>query len=131
MTTEYTCLTIMTLFFMFAWAPISVGKFQAFGGRWLASNRKPLPGKELAPWAARCERAYNNLKDYFPAYVVAILVLGAQNKFDQGTSYAAMIFLMARVGHYISYGLGNVPARFGFFTTSLVANLYLLIKIFI
>lgn len=131
MAIEYTYLTIMTLIFFLAWVPVSVGKFQAFGGRWLASNRKPLPGKELLPWAARCERAHNNLKDYFPAYVVAILVLGAHGKFDPGTSYAALIFLVARVGHYISYGIGNVPARFVFFTSSLVANAYLLIKIFI
>lgn len=131
MAAEYTYLTIMTLIFMFAWAPVSVGKFQTFGGRWLASNRKPVPGKELAPWAARCERAHNNLKDYFPAYVVPILLLGTLDKFDQGTSYAALIFLVARIGHYISYGVGNVPARFVFFTSSLAANLYLLIRVFI
>jgi uncharacterized MAPEG superfamily protein len=128
---EYQCLTAITLFFILAWLPVSVGKWQGFGLRWLASNRTPVVGKELPPWAARCDRAYNNLKDYFPAYVVAIVLLGLTQKFDQGTSYAALIFVMARIGHYISYGIGNVIARATFFFAGLLSNIYLLIKILI
>lgn len=128
---EYQCLAAMTLFFILAWFPVSIGKWQAFGGRWLASNRNPLAGKELPRWAARCDRAYNNLKDFFPAYVVAILLLGSMNKFDQGTSYAALIFVIGRMGHYISYGIGNVLARASFFFVAFFSNIYLLIKVLI
>lgn len=114
-----------------AWFPVSIGKLNALGGKWLASNREPVPGKYLPNWAARCERAHNNLKDYYPAFVVAILLLGQLNKFDQSTSYAALIYVVGRLGHYLSYGLGNVLARATFFFIGLLSNLYLLVKIFI
>lgn len=120
----------MTILFMFAWLPASIGKWKSFGPRWLASNRDPLPGKELLPWAARCERAYNNLKDYFPAYAVAILLLGAVDKFDSLTQGAAALYVIGRVGHFVSYGIGNVPQRALFFFMSLLSNLYLLLKVF-
>jgi uncharacterized MAPEG superfamily protein len=131
MQTEYQMLGLMTLFFLFAWAPVSVGKFRSFGPKWLASNRNPLQGKELEAWSQRCDRAYNNLKDYFPAFVAAILILGATGKFDDSTRIASMIFFFARIGHYIAYGFGNVPMRAVFFFSGLICNTYLLIKVVI
>lgn len=128
---EYQILAILTLFFLFAWVPVSVGKMRAFGGKWLASNRTPIPGKELEPWAQRCERAYNNLKDYFPAFVVAVVILGLSGKFDESTRVACLVYLIGRLGHYVAYGMGIVPLRFVFFSGGLVANTYLLIKILI
>lgn len=128
---EYKALGFMTVFFLFAWFPVSVGKLKAFGGRWLASNRVPPKGRELAPWAARCDRAYSNLKDYFPAFVVAVLVLGINEKFNESTKWVTMVYVVARIGHYIAYGLGSVRLRALLFFAGLFANLYLLIKIFI
>lgn len=128
---EYSALTLMTIFFLLAWLPLSVGKLKSFGGKWLASNRNPLPGKELLPWAARCERAYNNLKDYFSGYVVAILLLGLLDKFDTSTQIASVAYVAARVVHFISYGMGNVPFRAISFFIGLISNLFLLIKIIV
>ena len=125
---EYKCLSIMTILFLFAWLPVSIGKYYSFGGKWLLSNRNPLPGQELLPWAARCERAYNNLKDYYPAFIVAILLLGQMNKFDQDTKLAALIFVAGRIGHYISYGIGNVTGRVIFYVASLSSVTFLLLK---
>lgn len=130
MQSEYLTLTIGTLFFMFAWLPISVGKSRSFGLKWLASNRTPLEGKELAGWAIRCERAYSNLKDYFPAFIVAILLLGQMDKFDETTKWAAILFVVARIAHYAAYGFGNFPIRFMSYLFAMSANLYLLLKIF-
>lgn len=131
MMNEYQSLALLTLFFTLAWVPVSVGKMRSFGFRWLASNRGTKPQGELPDWATRCDRAYNNLKDYFPAFVVAILTLGVLNKFDETTQIGAAIFLISRIGHYVSYGLGNVPLRAVFFISGFLANLYLLIKILI
>ncbi len=125
---EYQILTYATLFYMFAWLPSSVGKFRSFGGRWLASNREH-PGKELLPWAARCERAYANLKDYFPAFVVAILLLGVLGKFDGTTSVTAALFLLGRVLHFLAYAIGSVPGRFVSYLVAMGANLFLLVKV--
>jgi uncharacterized MAPEG superfamily protein len=105
---EYQALAVMTILFSFGWVPVSVGKARAFGGKWLASNREPLPGKELEPSAARADRAYANLKDYFPAFIVA-----------------------GRVGHYAAYAAGSVWGRAGTFAASFFANLYLLVKVLI
>lgn len=126
---EYKALTFMTVFFLLAWFPLSVGKLKSFGRKWVLSNRNPLPDKELLPWAARCERAYNNLKDYFPGFVVAILLLGALDKFDETTRIAAIVYVVARVIHYISYGIGIVPFRGISFIIGLLCNLFLLLKI--
>jgi uncharacterized MAPEG superfamily protein len=128
MPVEYISLLVLSLLFSVAWAPVSFGKKQAFGFRWLASNRKAIPKGELPEWAARCDRAFNNLKDNFPPFIAAVLVLGVLNKFDQSTSIAATIFVVARLCHYISYGAGNVPLRATFFFSGLIANTYLLIK---
>lgn len=131
MQTEYLSLAYMTLFFLFAWFPVSIGKAGTFGLKWLASNRTPVQGKELSGWSARADRAYNNLKDFFPAFAVAVILLGLNGKFDQGTHLASIIYVVGRTGHYISYTLGNFPARFVFFVAGLLSNTYLLIKLFI
>ena len=131
MSTEYYSLAIMTLFFLFAWTPVSLGKVKGYGFKYLASNRSYTPKTELPAWAARCDRAYNNLKDYFPAFVVAILLLGTLNKFDNSTATAAIIYTVVRILHYVSYGVGFVPGRALFFFTGLFANTYLLLKIFL
>lgn len=116
---------------MFAWVPVSIGKMKSFSFKWLATNRDTKPQNELVLWASRCDRAYSNLKDYFPAFVVAILVLGALEKFDETTKVASLIYVIGRMGHYASYGLGIVPLRALFFFIGLFANFYLLIKILI
>lgn len=125
---EYSCLLVMTLFFMVAWLPTSMGKLRSFGAEWAASNRDTIPKEELPIWATRFERAYLNLKDYFPAFVVAILVLGALKKFDHSTSIAAIAFVVGRILHYVSYGLGSFPFRFIGYNVAMAANFFLLIK---
>ncbi len=125
---EYLMLTIMTFFFMVAWFPWSVAKGQTFGFKWLISNREAVPG-QLPAWGARAERAYNNLKDFFPAFAVAILVLGQLNKFDHTTSLAAAIYVLGRVVHYTSYVSGIFAPRFLSWVVAMACNAYLLIKI--
>lgn len=125
---EYLMLTVMTLFFLFAWLPGSFGKKASYGMAWLLSNREPT-GKELLPWAGRCERAYTNLKDYFPAFAVAVLLLGSLGKFDRCTQWAAGVYVVARALHFLLYALGNVRGRFLAYLAGLISNLVLLVKI--
>jgi uncharacterized MAPEG superfamily protein len=126
--TEYLALVGMTVFFLLAWFPASVGKARTFGTRWLASNRDQTPQRELPLWAQRSDRAYSNLKDYFPAFVVAILILGALDKFDEATSIAAVGFVMGRLVHFTAYGLGNFLVRALSYAFALGCNLFLLVK---
>lgn len=127
---EYSMLALMTLFFLFAWMPVSLAKYQAFGGKWLGSNREPVEGKSLAPWGQRAERAYNNLKDYFPAFAVTIILLGLTQRFDEATAYASAIYVGGRILHYLSYSLGSVKFRFISYVASMGANIFLLVKLF-
>ena len=127
---EYQMLTFMTIFFLFAWLPSSAGKYQSFGWEWLASNRKPLTDKKITPFGARAENAYNNLKDYFPGFVVAVLLLGIHGKFDYTTKWATTFYVIGRVFHMASYLYGNVTLRFAFFVLAMGSNVYLLIKLF-
>ena len=123
---EYCALITMTFLFLLAWVPVSFGKLKTFGASWVGSNREPVKDKELPQWAQRCDRAYNNLKDYFPGFVVAILLLGQTNHFTHGTTIAAFTYVIARIVHYISYGIGNVPVRAVAFLIGMGANFYLL-----
>lgn len=127
---EITALALMSILFLFAFLPVSVGKLQAYGGRWLASNRNPIPGKELPRWAQRCERAHINLKDNFPAFIAAILLLLVLEKTNQMTGYLSLAYVGARVVHYAAYGWGNVMIRFIAYVTGLGINTYLLLSCF-
>ena len=127
---EYKMLVVMTLFFLFAWFPSSIAKWKTFGGKWLGSNRNPIAGKELQSWGARAERAHSNLKDNFPGFVVAIVLLGSLNKFDATTCWAAGLYVVGRAIHFISYIAGNVPFRALGYFLGLGSNIYLLAKIF-
>lgn len=127
---EYQALAIMTIFFLLAFIPSSVAKRKSYGMKWLLSNRDPLKDREMIPWGQRCERAHNNLKDNFPGFVVAILLLGAVGKFSNMTELLAGIYVVARLGHFIAYGIGNVPLRALTYFSGLIANIVLLIKVF-
>ena len=126
---EYQMLAILTVGFILAWMPSSLGKLKSYGLKWVASNRDPVKGSELLPWAGRAERAYANLKDYYPGFAVAIILLGILGRFDQGTQYAAGIYVVSRLAHFVVYLAGWSAPRTVAFLTGLVANLYLLGKI--
>lgn len=126
---EYSMLALMTLFFLFAWLPGSVGKARSFGFGWVNSNREPVKDKELSPWAARADRAYNNLKDYYPAFAVVIILLGTTGRFDESTSIAAALFVFMRLGHFVCYTCGTVIGRALCYLVAMGANVFLLLKI--
>jgi uncharacterized MAPEG superfamily protein len=126
---EYKMLVLMTFIFLVAWLPSSLAKWHSYGGKWLASNRRPVLDKELPQWGQRAERAHNNLKDYFPGFVVAILLLGSLNKFDVYTAWASGLYVLGRVGHLAAYIGGNVLLRSLTFFLSMGCNFYLLIKV--
>jgi uncharacterized MAPEG superfamily protein len=123
-------LAVMTLVFLFSWVPISLAKYKAYGRKWLASNREPLVGRELAPWGRRAERAQLNLKDNFPPFFVAIILLGVAGKFDELTMLASALYVIGRFGHYAAYVKGSVTIRFISYVLSLSCNVLLLLKIF-
>jgi len=127
MTIELYCLVVLTIFFCIAWLPASLAKRKTYGRSYLLSNRdtKDLPA--LPDWAERSHRAYENLKCYFPGFIVAILVLAHLQVSTPGTQVAAIVFTASRLGHFAAYTMGHVLLRALFWGIALVANLFLLI----
>jgi len=130
MTNEYIALSVMSLIFLFAWFPSSIAKYQSFGWKWLASNRKPLTDKSLAPWGARAENAQANLRDNFPPFAIAIILLGLTAKFNSITSIASMLFVGARIVHMMAYIAGSVNIRFLAYLVGLISTLVLFANLF-
>ncbi len=126
MTIELYCLVILTIFFFLAWLPASVAKRVTYGRSYLLSNRDATDLAPMPAWGDRAHRAYENLKSYFPGFVVAVLVLVHLGVSTTGTQTAAVIFTVSRFGHFLFYSIGNVPARAWAWGIALVANLYLL-----
>jgi uncharacterized MAPEG superfamily protein len=129
MTFEYKMLGLMTTFFILAFLPASLAKVRTFGIRWAASNRDHVPHTLLPLWGQRAERAHSNLKDNFPGFIVAILLLGALGRFDETTSWLAGLYVLGRLAHFFFYVLGiSLPRTLGY-SLALTCNIALLIRI--
>ena len=123
---ELQMLALMTTLFALAWLPASVCKYQTYGWGWLLSNRSTADLGPLPEWGQRAERAHNNLKENFPAFAVAVLLLALTAGFRPGTQLATAVFVMARVLHPAAYMAGAVWLRVLSWVTGLLATLYLL-----
>lgn len=115
----------VSLLLALAWFPSSVAKKQAYGTRWLASNRRTEGLPPLPEWGQRAVRAHDNLKDNFPAFAALLLLILAMGWTSPVTAWAAVVFLLARVGHMISYIAGRFWPRFLCFTVGLICTLIL------
>lgn len=126
MTTEYLCLAVIGLISLIAFLPASIGKVQKLGMRWAAGNRsKALNYDQLPEWVGRAERAHNNLKDNLPGFISAIILLGLTNRFNELTAPLAVVYVIARLGHFISYCAGvSLPRTITYFT-GLLSNIAL------
>jgi uncharacterized MAPEG superfamily protein len=123
---EMQMLAFMTVLFALAWLPASVCKYQTYGWGWLLSNRSTAGLTSMPEWGQRAERAHNNLKDNFPAFAVAVLLLGMSGGFTPGTRVAVAVFVAARLIHMPVYIAGAVWPRALTWVAGLLATLYLL-----
>lgn len=105
MAIELHLLVLGTLFYLVAWLPSSLAKYQAHGLKWLAGNRS-TPKTQLPKWGERAERAHHNLKDYYLGFCVFILILGLLDKYSGMSAGLAACFLIMRVAHMIFYIAG-------------------------
>jgi len=116
-----------TLLVLFAFLPGSIAKRRAYGDRWLLSNREPEGLAPLTGWGGRAVRAHDNLKENFPAFAAAVLLLVVAGKSGgQGTEIAACLFLLARLTHMGSYLAGWFWPRTTAWALGWGATLYIL-----
>jgi uncharacterized MAPEG superfamily protein len=103
-------LASISILFSLAWLPSSLAKKKTFGTQWLLTNRDRQPG-ELPAWGQRAERAYNNLKDNFPAFAIGCLVCLHLGLTGSLPSFLAWVFVVARICHFGVYVAGIVSLR--------------------
>jgi len=127
MSPEMTILALVTLLYIVAWIPPLVAKCQAWGWRWLATNRSTAGLPPLSETGQRAVRAYDNLKENYPPFAVAILLLAFSGGFTEYTAVAALLFLVARLIHMPAYILGMPWLRTPSWLLGLAATVYLLI----
>lgn len=123
---ELQMLALMTLLFAFAWLPASLSKYRSYGLGWVFSNRSTAGLPPLPEWGQRAERAHRNLRENFPAFAVAVLLLALNGGFTPATGLAAVLFVAARVAHFAGYVAGVVWLRTCSWAMGLLATLYLL-----
>lgn len=127
MAPEMTILALVTLLYVIAWVPPLVAKCQAYGVRWLATNRSVTGLPPLSEMGQRAVRAHDNLKENYPPFAVAILLLAFSGGFTQYTALAALVFLIARLIHMPAYILGIPWLRTLSWLVGFAATVYLLI----
>ena len=123
---ELQMLALMTLVFALAWLPASIARYRAYGVAWLFSNRSSEGLPSLPEWGQRAERAYDDLRESFPAFAVAVLLLALTGGYSRSTSLAAALFVAARLLHFTSCLAGAAEVRILCWGLGLLATLYLL-----
>ncbi len=126
MSYEMLILGLMTLFFMFSWLPVSLAKYQAYGAGWLIFNRDTEGLPPLPEWGQRAMRAHDNLKENYPGFAVAVLLLAFSGGFTRYTAAAALVFLVARLVHMPAYIIGIPWLRTLSWLAGFIATIYLL-----
>ena len=127
MSPEMTVLAVVTLFYLFSWLPPLIAQSQTYGFQWLAGSRVSEERPPLPPAAERALRAHDNLRENYPPFAIAVLLLAFTGGFTQYTAWACLAFLAARLVHMPAGILGASWLRSFSWLVGLAATLYLLI----
>jgi uncharacterized MAPEG superfamily protein len=106
-----------------------IGRMQTPGGmEWGVGNRDR--SFEVPPWAARAQRAHNNLVENIAPFAILVLVAQVTGKADALTAAGAVIFFCARVLHAAVYIAGIVYVRTAVFFVGMAGELLILLQLF-
>jgi uncharacterized MAPEG superfamily protein len=119
---------LISLLALLGFLPASFGKSHQFGWAYLIGNRhETVPA--LQGWPARAERAWRNLLDYFPVFVLSILLIAWLDKISGSVVYTVWGFVLLRYLHYLFYCFGLGFARGTVWTLAMLCQLYLILQI--
>jgi uncharacterized MAPEG superfamily protein len=102
MTTELTCLALVTTLTGLLWIPYILNRL-AVGKGLLHEIGFPDEPTRMSPWAERLKRAHENAVENLVVFAPLVLAAHAVNAHTPGTALAAMIYLAARVAHAVAY----------------------------
>ncbi len=126
MSYEMLILGLMTLFLIFSWLPVSLARYQAYGASWLISSHDTGNLPPLPEWGQRAMRAHDDLRENYPGFAVAVLLLAFSGGFTRYTAAAALVFLVARLVHMPAYIIGIPWLRTLSWLAGFAATIYLL-----
>ena len=127
MSPEMTVLAVVTLFYLFSWLPPLIAQSPRYGIHWLAGKPESEDRQRLPPTAERALRAHDNLRENYPPFAIAVLLLAFTGGFTQYTAWACLTFLAVRLVHMPAGILGVSWLRSFSWLAGLAATLYLLI----
>ena len=123
---ELQMLALMSFLFALAWLPASIAKYRTYGPDWLTSNHYTEGLSSLPEWGQRAERAHASLRESFPAFATAVILLAITGGYSEGTRLASALFVLARLMHFGTYVAGIAWLRSLGWALGLLATLYLL-----
>ncbi len=110
MSTELTVLAwgcVLGIVEIVAAAQIGIAQYGMAWG--LSSREEPTPPPK--PFVGRAMRASRNFLETFPIAAAAILVVQVGGLNDRWTAIGAVVWLVARVAHWVIYALGITGLR--------------------
>lgn len=125
MSTELTVLAwgcVLGIVEIIAAAQIGISQY---GMKWgLSSREGPTPPP--TPFVGRVMRASSNYLETFPIAAAAILIVQVGGLHSRWTAIGAMVWLVARIAHWVIYALGITGLRSLSYLVSLVGIFMLL-----
>ncbi len=94
---------------------------KALGPAKMVGNRDDMPAVE--GWFARAKRGHANLGENLIPFAAVVLVANAAGVHSSWTRGAAVVFLLARLGHFVAYVAGLGAPRTLAYAVGLVATL--------
>lgn len=123
MSTELYYLGWVALLTAFLWIPYVADRAVQWGIKDTVSYPESPP--PLSPWAERAQRAHYNAVENLVVFATLVLVVQLAGLSNDWTAAAAVIYLWARVFHYIVYLFAFPWARTIFFVIGWACQLTL------
>lgn len=83
----------------------------------------PDDPKPVAPWATRAKAAHYNAVENLVIFAPAVVLAHITGAANDTTATAALVYLLARIVHYVVYALGIPYARTLSFTVGWVCTI--------
>jgi uncharacterized MAPEG superfamily protein len=108
----------------------SMAMNNAVGLPYNLSSRDVPPSSPVGKTAGRLVRAFNNFRETFGFFAVAVLLVAVLNKHDQASSMGAQLYFWARVVYVPVYTLGIQVVRTIVWAISIIGLVMVLLAAF-
>ena len=100
---------------------------KALGKEKMVGNRDDMPAVE--GWFARAKRGHGNIGENLLPFAAVVLVAHAASVHNGWTATAAVVFFLARLGHFASYVAGIGTPRTIAYAVGAIATLVIAVAV--